>query len=105
MWEGEGRAKGCIPDEPDDRDHKFMAHLSHDEVPKKVSWADHMLKYPFDQGNLGSCHDKETEVLTNSGFKLFSELNGTELLATVDPDTSNLIYEHPTKLVRFPYVG
>jgi hypothetical protein len=59
----------------------------------------------YDQGQVGSCHDDHTEVLTEDGFKLFSHLTGTERLATVDPNTSELTFELPTRLVRFPYEG
>jgi hypothetical protein len=57
------------------------------------------------QGRYGACHDAATEVLTDRGFKLFSILDGSERLATVDPETANLHFEAPTRLTRFPYQG
>jgi hypothetical protein len=60
---------------------------------------------PFDQGRIGSCHDSETEVLTNDGWKFFENIIGTELLATVDPVTSELTYEKPVRFVKLPYKG
>ena len=60
---------------------------------------------PLNQGNLGSCHDDNTEVLTEDGWFLFTDLAGTERLASVDPITSKLIYEQPSRLVRLPFKG
>ena len=59
----------------------------------------------YDQGDMGSCHDDKTEVLTDQGWKLFASLSGAERLATVDPKTAALSFEHPTALIRFPYEG
>ena len=59
----------------------------------------------YNQGALGSCHDEETEILTEDGWRKFSDLTGAEKLATVNPKTRELIYELPTRIVRFPYSG
>ena len=59
----------------------------------------------YDQGELGSCHDDQTEILTENGWILFEQLNGTERLATVNPETSELIYEMPIRLIKLPYNG
>ncbi|MDA4123411.1 MAG: hypothetical protein OK456_09555, partial [Thaumarchaeota archaeon] len=74
------------------------------KTPKAV---DLRAEFPavYDQGDMNSCHDDETEVLTDTGFKLFSELNGAELLATVDPTTSELSFERPSRLIRMQYNG
>lgn len=56
-------------------------------------------------GNWGSCHDEETEVLTRNGWKLFNELNETDKLASVSPNGDNLIFETPTKLIKYFYEG
>lgn len=58
-----------------------------------------------DQGDLGSCHDDQTEVLTDDGWKLFADLSDQDLLATVSTTTKELTYEAPTRLIRFPYKG
>lgn len=58
-----------------------------------------------DQQSLGACHDALTEVLTDRGFKLFSALDGSERLATVDPNSAELRFEVPIRLVRFHYEG
>jgi hypothetical protein len=59
----------------------------------------------YDQGQLGSCHDDQTEVLTDSGWKLFSCLDEHDRLATVNPQSSALSYEFPSRIVRFDYAG
>lgn len=58
-----------------------------------------------DQLAIGSCHDDKTEVLTRSGWRLFSSLNGDEQLATVNTSTLELLYESPVRLVRLNYDG
>lgn len=96
---------GWKPDLPDHRDYKFSHHVTTlVETPEVV---DHRLFMPpvYNQGDLGSCHDDQTEVLTSTGWKLFKELTGTERLASVNPDTTELIYEIPTRLTKFPYLG
>lgn len=46
------------------------------------------------------CHDEQTEVLTSTGWTLFSELTGEEPLATVNLETDSIEYQKPTRLVR-----
>jgi C1A family cysteine protease len=96
---------GGVRDTPDSRDH---AYIPSPEIlanlPKSVNltaW----LPPVYNQGQINSCHDDQTEVLTNGGFKLFSEIDGAELLATVDPATSELSFEKPSRLVRKLYIG
>lgn len=57
------------------------------------------------EGNFGSCHDKYTEVLTRNGWKLFSKITYNDLLASVDPETGNMIFEHPVNIIAYPYEG
>lgn len=52
-----------------------------------------------------SCHDPETEVLTDDGWKLFSELSGDESLATVNLQTDTTEFQKPTRLIRKRHVG
>lgn len=59
----------------------------------------------YDQGQLGACFPAQTHILTENGWILFSNLSGTERLATVNPETSKLIYEMPTRLIAFDYEG
>lgn len=59
----------------------------------------------YDQGELGSCFDDQTEILTENGWRLFTDINSKEKLATVNPITSELVYEIPTRLIKFHYNG
>ena len=52
-----------------------------------------------------ACHDDQTDVLTDQGWKRFADLDGTELLFTMDPDTGHCFYERPTRLYKAPYKG
>lgn len=52
-----------------------------------------------------ACHDDQTEVMTDDGWKLFSELDGSELLLTMDPDTHVSRYSKPEKIIAKPYRG
>jgi hypothetical protein len=103
-----GRVKrkfGWVKDAPDKRDKLYATSA---KVMKKLPKAvDLRAEFPpvYEQGNVNSCHDDETEVLTDAGFKLFSKLNGAELLATVDPATSELSFEKPSRLIRMRYNG
>ena len=45
----------------------------------------------------GACYDAETEVLTNQGWKLFAELDGTEAILTKDQETGVAYYQNEWK--------
>jgi hypothetical protein len=59
----------------------------------------------FNQGSLGSCHDADTEILTRRGWLPFADLTTHNEVATVDPVTRALIYEHPTRVIRLRHKG
>ena len=92
------------PDLPDHRDHVFGAVMAPAALPTTV---DLRSGFPaaYNQQQLGSCHDDQTEVLTNTGWVKFVNLQGNELLASVSPETSELIYEQPSNLTRYHYDG
>jgi len=52
-----------------------------------------------------SCYTPDTEVLTDKGWKLFTELDKTEKMATLDPVTHELIYQKPYEYVNQPFEG
>jgi thymidylate synthase ThyX len=52
-----------------------------------------------------SCYDEETDVLTRNGFKRWSEVTVNDELASVDPDTMEIEYLKPIKLISEPYNG
>ena len=64
-------------------------------------YAEDMVKMLTD---LGHCYDKETEVLTDSGFKKWSNVNKNDLIASVDPNTREFIgFEEPNELIKYKY--
>lgn len=64
------------------------------------------------QGNLlmmadgnHECYDDQTEVLTDSGWKLFRDLNKSERVATLNLDTSFVEWQTPSSYHVSHYVG
>jgi len=51
------------------------------------------------------CYDKETEILTNEGWKLFANLNKKEKVATIDPLSKIIKYQKPVKYIKQRYKG
>lgn len=52
----------------------------------------------------GQCYSDDTEVLTQRGFTLFSELQPSDMLATCD-NNGYMSYAKPTRLIRYPFIG
>lgn len=52
-----------------------------------------------------NCYDKETEVLTNVGWKYFKDLNNEDLLFTLNPDTKIPEWQEPINLIKYKYKG
>lgn len=55
--------------------------------------------------HLMACFDTETEVLTDSGWRSFASLDGSEGLATVNLPTNELEFQQPIGLIQKEYVG
>ena len=53
----------------------------------------------------GSCMPPDTEILTDDGWKRFDELNQTERVATLNPNTNELEYNKPTGYICEPFDG
>ncbi len=51
------------------------------------------------------CYDKETEVYTNSGWKLFRDLSGKEMVYTINKETLIPEWQKPLKLISYVYNG
>jgi thymidylate synthase ThyX len=51
------------------------------------------------------CYDAETEVLTQDGWKAWPEVDGTEMFATVNPNTDALEYQRATERFVGDYEG
>lgn len=95
---------GWRPDKPDHRDLTFKLVRKLGVLPSKVDLRPGMPPV-YDQGDLGSCHDASTEILTSAGWLPFPELTLDHKLATVDPETSVLSFEFPVRVIRLPYQG
>jgi phosphoribosylamine-glycine ligase len=53
-------------------------------------------------GEMG-CYDKETEVLTRSGWKYFRDLTRSDEICTLNPESHEIEYEVPETLVCFSH--
>jgi len=51
------------------------------------------------------CYSKDTEILTESGWKPFPDLDGTEFIASLNPCNNEIEYQRPLKYVQFDYCG
>lgn len=52
-----------------------------------------------------SCYDADTDVLTRNGFKNWSEVDYSDELASVNPETMEIEYQKPNRLIAEPYIG
>lgn len=51
------------------------------------------------------CFSDDTEVLTNSGWKLWGSVTKDDLLATPEPDGSSYSFKKPLELIKNKYIG
>lgn len=51
------------------------------------------------------CYDQSTEILTDKGWKLFKDLNKSEYVATLNPNTWTLEYQRPYNYIDDKYSG
>ncbi|MCK5613646.1 phage terminase large subunit family protein [Candidatus Pacearchaeota archaeon] len=66
--------------------------------------ADRLRGYSCDTLYFDECFSDTTEILTDSGWKLFKNLNQSELLATRNVE-GNLEYQKPTRYIEKEYQG
>ncbi|MGQ9530301.1 MAG: LAGLIDADG family homing endonuclease [Candidatus Bathycorpusculaceae bacterium] len=52
-----------------------------------------------------SCYDEETEVLTKSGWKKFSEIDYFDEICTLNPKTEEIEYQTPIQIYVYDYKG
>ncbi len=57
------------------------------------------------QGSDPGCFDKETEILTNDGWKLFKNLKYTDKVLSLNPENSVADYYPIKKIIAAPYKG
>jgi hypothetical protein len=51
------------------------------------------------------CVSEDTEILTNKGWKIFKDLDGSELIATLNPETKEIEYQKPIAYQKYWYEG
>jgi hypothetical protein len=49
------------------------------------------------------CYDEETEVLTDGGWKLFSDLDPQDKCCTLNPATKEIEYQAPSEYIKYFY--
>ncbi len=97
----------------------------HAKIPFLVSGKNNEIKVFFDSGQFDNldyvgetgstpaqqvwddnfCYDKNTEVLTDCGWKLFKDLDKTEQILTLNPITQEMEYQIPTAYIKYHYLG
>lgn len=65
----------------------------------------HTYKLPTVVLRFFNCYDKETEVLTEDGFKYFKDITFDDKIATLNPDSNCLEYHNPDAIQKFKYTG
>ena len=89
---------------------------AHGNLKDNGVWQDKSLKMPKDKFLIysyqkqfdnfyGECFSSDTEILTEKGWRLVSEVGRTDRLATLNPKTNELEYREPTRTYSFPYKG
>ena len=51
------------------------------------------------------CYSEDTEVLTKNGWKRFYELEYTDQVCCLNPETNEIIYNRPSAIVKYPHTG
>ena len=82
------------------------------EVAVKPFWGDIYKTLPKPEfNNLGAtfaeseCFDKDTQVLTNSGFKYFRDLTEDDLVAQYEISDKSVTFVKPTEYITKPFKG
>ena len=82
------------------------------EVAVKPFWGDiHKVLPKPEFNNLGAtfaeseCFDKDTQVLTNSGFKYFKDLTEDDLVAQYEISDKSVTFVKPTEYITKPFKG
>ena len=89
---------GCIPSPKDVRDYKIQVATAQ-EFPEEFELKTVAVK---NYGQVGSCHDEQTQVLTKFGWKYFKDITYDDMLASVCKETGEIIFENPVDIIK-PY--
>lgn len=88
---------GAALREPDIEQEKILKALIENKLNENGHSLKDILREMEDDTN---CYDKETEILTELGWKFFKDLLKTDRVATLNPSTWELEYQYPLKLVK-----
>lgn len=55
--------------------------------------------------DISGCYSDDTEVLTEKGWKLHSQVSLLDKVCCFDPEKNTLSYESPSKVHKYPYKG
>lgn len=78
---------------------EFKENVSEEDL--RQAYYDHAVHVCNSIDNFESgCYDDKTEILTDDGWKLFKDLNKTEKVATLNPNTNKLEYHKPYKYIE-----
>jgi len=89
-----------LPDPRDFTSEEVLGALPIIKLPQKV--VNDITPY-LNQWWRGACHDAATEVLTEDWWKYFSDITYSDKLWTVNPETSELYFEHPTNIMSYSF--
>lgn len=78
----------------------LIKHYDHENWTKRFS-EDYTLKRGY---SVCACYDKETEILTNKGWKYFCDLLQTDKVATYN-ENGDIIFEIPSKIHKYKFDG
>jgi predicted MPP superfamily phosphohydrolase len=86
-----------------------LINIGHQEADIKVGKGDSTatirLSHPSGGTAYAICYDKDTEILTNEGWKLFKDLNKTEQVCTLNPKTLEMEFQNPIEYTDMEYNG
>lgn len=85
-------------------DHAELAEMELRFLENKNGRVDKPTSGPVQTKDIADCHDAQTEVLTEHGWKLFADVHDEEKVATRTAD-GKLVYQNFTGRVEAPYTG
>jgi hypothetical protein len=105
METGTEYSLGCLPSIPDFRNYRYAAIMPKElDIPSVVDLRPGCSPVK-NQLSVGACHDDKTEVMTVEGWKFFKDITKEDLLASVNPETQELIFENPSDIISYDYDG
>ena len=94
-----------VPDLDPDENTEFFFYYDHSKAENTAYVGDPSDDVVHNVWDEHFCYDEMTEVLTDQGWKFFKNLDRTELVATLNPNTDELEYQKPTAYISYNYKG